>query len=118
MANKDAQLERQKEERQTRDLELDRLAQQLKQLQAAAEAKVEARVGQDEQGRRERAVNVSLDQGMGTAEAGQMPMLPSSLTALRARVQTLEVSCSEKNAMADSSHACLLQLYAVYLPVH
>ena len=94
MASRDSELEAQTVRCQAKDTELASLAQQIEHLQAAAEAQAQvqteaaAQAAQHEQSMQAWAVNVSLDQGIA---AGPSVMLPTSPTALRSRVQTLEV---------------------------
>lgn len=94
MASRDSALEAQHERCQAKDDQLASLAQQVEQLQAAADAQAqaeaEAEAAKHEQSMLPWAVNVSLDQGIA---AGPSVMMPTSPTALRSRVQTLEVRC-------------------------
>ena len=94
MATRDSELEAQTERCHAKDAELASLAQQIEHLRAAAEvqaqhqAEAAAQAAQHEQSMPPWAVNVSLDQGIA---AGPSVMIPTSPTALRSRVQTLEV---------------------------
>lgn len=91
MASRDSELDAQHERCQAKDAELADLAQQIEAAsEAQTQAQAVAQAAKHEQSMRPWAVDVSLDQGIA---AGPSVMIPTSPTALRARVQTLEVRC-------------------------
>ena len=73
----------------SKDEELASLGQQLEQLQGKLAAQQQTDMMEHQQSPRDWAVHVSLDQGIGL---GPVHLMPSSPSALRQRVQTLEVN--------------------------
>lgn len=106
LASKDEDLQAQHERCSAKDEQIANLAQRLEQLETTAEEQKQAETTRHAHSPRDWAVDVSLDQGMGT---GPAPLMPSSPTALRQRVLVLEVGvlscylCSVHHAM----FACL-----------
>lgn len=88
LESKDVNLRGLEERCVAKDEEVAALAQQVEQLQSAVEASKHADVMAHQHSPCDWAVDVSLDQGLGL---GPIHMLPSSPTALRQRVHTLEV---------------------------
>ena len=88
LQSKDADIQGLKERCNSKDEEVAALAQHVEQLQSTVEASKQADAMAHQHSPRDWAVDVSLDQGMGL---GPAHMLPSSPTALRQRVHTLEV---------------------------
>lgn len=86
--SKQADLQAFQERCQSKDEQLAALGQQMEQLQSMVEAQKQSYVERHQRDSHPWAVDVSLDQGVGL---GPGHMVPSSPTALRHRVQTLEV---------------------------
>lgn len=86
--SKDADLQALQDRCQSKDEQVAALGQQVERLESTAEARKQANDMPYQHTPSEWAVNVSLDQGVGL---GPPHMMPSSPTALRRRVQTLEV---------------------------
>ena len=88
LESKDADLQALQERCLIKDEQVAALGQQVAQLESNAEAEQHADAARQKHNLRECAVDVSLDQGLGLAPAH---IMPSSPTALRQRVQALEV---------------------------
>ena len=88
LESKAADLEALKDRCHSKDEQVAASGQQVEQLESSLEALKQADSMRQQQRPYEWAVDVSLDQGVGP---GAPHMLPSSPTALRQRVQTLEV---------------------------
>ena len=89
LESKGADLEALQDRCHSKDEQVAALGQQVEQLESSVEAQKQANSTKQQHSPYEWAVDVSLDQGVGP---GPPRMLPSSPTALRQRVQTLEVS--------------------------
>lgn len=94
--SKDAELQALQDRCQSKDEQVAVLGQQVEQLQSTLEAHKQADTMPQQPTPLDWAVDVSLDQGVG---AGPSQMMPSSPTALRQRVQTLEVCCHGGRAL-------------------
>lgn len=88
LESKDADLQGLQERCHSKDEKVAALGQQVEQLESSVEALRQADTLRQQPSPYDWAVNVSLDQGVGP---GPAHMMPSSPTALRQRVQTLEV---------------------------
>ena len=100
LASKSEDLQAQQERCDAKDEQIAGLAQQVEQLQGAAEAHKQAEAMTQNSNAHHWAVDVSLDQGMGTG-LGSYPLMPTSPRALRQRMLVLEVG------MLELKHALL-----------
>ena len=102
--SKDADVQALQDRCQSKDEQIAALGQQVDRLESIVEAHKQADAMPHQHSPSDWAVNVSLDQGVGL---GPPHMMPSSPTALRQRVQTLEV-CYHIILLEHATCTCLL----------
>ena len=96
VASKDEDLQAHHERCNAKDEQIAGMAQQVEQLESHREEQRQKEAVRQSRDRHDRAVDVSLGQGMGLSSA---PLMPSSPRALRQRVLVLEVSKPTQTAV-------------------